>query len=67
MIHLSVSQPFGQYKRGDLIVDPVEVQEIMNGHNQHNVVQVISKPEILSGHFFGKEAKPMFAPAKAEK
>jgi hypothetical protein len=52
VIHLSVSRPFGDYKRGDLVVDKAEIDEILASHNQHDVVQVISHPEILHGHFF---------------
>lgn len=51
-IHLTVSQPFGSYKRGDLITDPVLVKSIKRGPYRHNVVQMVSHPAHQSGDFW---------------
>lgn len=51
-LHLVVHEPFGNYKRGDMIMDPALVASIEKGPHAHSVVKVISKPEHLSGDFF---------------
>ena len=56
MIHLSVNQQFGKYKRGDMIVDSAEIKEVLASPNRHDVVQVISKPEHISGDFWLNDA-----------
>lgn len=67
MLHYSVSRPFGKYKRGDIIIDKDEIKEVLAGANRHDVVQVISKPEHLSGDFFRTNAElKEQAHAKAE-
>ena len=57
MIHLVVTSPFANYKRGDIVIDPEIVQEVRAGHWRHNVVRVISKPEHLSGDFFRNDVE----------
>ena len=59
-IHLVVTQPFGNFKRGDLIVDADKVAEIMSGPHQHSVVRSIMKPEHRSGEFFRNDAQKKF-------
>lgn len=49
--HLTVQQPFGDYKRGDLISDPAEVAKVLAGPNHHNVTQRIPHAVHISGDF----------------
>lgn len=50
--HLTVTEPFGNYKKGELINDPVEVGEVLTGPNQHHVVKHVPKKEHVDGSFF---------------
>ena len=49
--HLTVTEPFGDYKRGDHITDPSVIAKVKESHPQH-VVQRFPHPEHLSGDFY---------------
>jgi hypothetical protein len=49
--HLTVNEPFGNYKRGDHITDPDAIAKVMKTHSQH-VVARYPKPEHESGEFY---------------
>lgn len=52
---LSVHQPFGGHKRGDLITDPKEMAAVKNGPNKLNVRKLIERPEHASGDFWRRD------------
>lgn len=56
MIHLSVSQPFENYKRGDLITDPVKIAAA-RAEYPHSVVQAIQHDSHRSGDFWRTDAE----------
>jgi hypothetical protein len=49
--HLTVNQPFGDYKRGDHITDAAVIAKVVKTHPQH-VVKRFPKPEHESGAFY---------------
>ena len=49
--HLTVTEPFGDYKRGDHITDPSVIAKVKESHPQH-VVQRFPHPEHVSGDFY---------------
>lgn len=55
--HLTVQQPFGTYKRGDLISDPAEVKAVLEGPNRHSVTQRIPHAVHISGDFHRTDAQ----------
>lgn len=38
--HFTVIHPFGDYRRGDLITNPAEIDSIMAGENAHHCRKV---------------------------
>jgi hypothetical protein len=54
--HLTVNQPFGNYKRGDHITDEAVVAKVVKTHPQH-VVKRFPKPELESGVFYLSDAE----------
>jgi len=42
--HLTVSEPFGGYAKGDEITDPAKVAEILSGENEHHVIKRAAPP-----------------------
>jgi hypothetical protein len=54
--HLTVNQPFGNYKRGDHITDQDVIAKVVKTHPQH-VVRRFPKPEHESGVFYFSDAE----------
>lgn len=50
--HLTVVQPFGNYKKGDHITDPDKIAAALVGPNAHSVVKRFPHPEHVSGDFY---------------
>lgn len=38
--HLIVREPFGGYKKGEMITDADKVKEILAGENEHHVIKI---------------------------
>lgn len=50
--HLTIVNPFGNYRKGDHITDATEVAKVLAGPNAHSVVKRFPHPEHVNGDFY---------------
>ena len=65
-IHVVVRNPFGDHKRGDILMG-ADAQTVLVGEHAHDVTRAISAPSHLSGDFWKEVPVTMDAPAPATK